>query len=116
MGLMDSLMGVLNQVGGAQGAGKGAIDGIMDIFRGSGMKGILQEFQNSGLGDIINSWISSGKNLPISTEQIKDALGMDRIREFAQKAGVDEEASIDMLKKMLPDVVDKMTPKGSVEE
>ncbi len=35
-----------------------------------GLSGLVQAFQKNGLGDIVNSWVSTGKNLPISAVQI----------------------------------------------
>lgn len=36
-----------------------------------GLAGLVQLFQKNGLGEIVNSWVSTGKNLPISADQIK---------------------------------------------
>ena len=40
-----------------------------------GMGGIISSLQNSGLGDIAESWLGDGDNQPISTDQLRDALG-----------------------------------------
>jgi uncharacterized protein YidB (DUF937 family) len=35
------------------------------------------------LGDVAGSWVGKGANLPVSGEQVINALGSDKIREIA---------------------------------
>jgi uncharacterized protein YidB (DUF937 family) len=75
---------------------------------------MVQAFKDKGLADVAASWISTGKNLPISPEQIQSVLGNSRIQEIAQKLGLSSEAASSQLSQMLPQVVDKLTPDGQI--
>lgn len=94
--LMSSVMGLL----GAQG----------------GLSGLISQFTSKGLGDVIGSWVSTGKNLPVSPDQLKSALGDDAVKNIASKLGMDSNSVTSQLSNLLPQVVDKLTPNGKVPE
>lgn len=68
------------------------------------------------MGEIIASWISIKPNLPLSAEQIQSVFGAEQIQAVAQKLGVDSQAASSGLASVLPSVVDKLTPDGTVPE
>jgi uncharacterized protein YidB (DUF937 family) len=80
-----------------------------------GLAGIVQSFQKNGLGDIVNSWVSTGQNLPVTPDQIKQGLGSDFLSQLAGKAGVSPDAASTQLSSLLPSVIDKVTPNGKIE-
>jgi len=80
-----------------------------------GLTGLVQGFQKNGLGDIVNSWVSTGANLPITPDQIKQGLGGDFLNQLAGKAGVPPDVASAQLSSLLPGVVDKLTPSGKIE-
>jgi uncharacterized protein YidB (DUF937 family) len=80
-----------------------------------GLAGIVQAFQKNGLGDIVNSWVGTGKNLPITPNQIKQGLGGDFLSQLASKAGISPDAASAQLSSLLPDMIDKATPNGKIE-
>src|SRR5262249_40902837 len=53
-----------------------------------GLGALIQGFREKGLGEVVNSWISTGQNLPISADQIQQALGNNKLQEIAQQSGV----------------------------
>ena len=63
----------------------------------------------------MNSWVSTGKNLPITPEQVKQGLGSDFLSQLAGKAGVSPDAASTQLSRLLPSVIDKVTPNGKIE-
>jgi uncharacterized protein YidB (DUF937 family) len=81
-----------------------------------GLNGLISQFASKGLGDVISSWVGTGKNLPVSGDQLKSALGEDTIKNIASKLGMDLNAVTTQLSNLLPDVVDKLTPDGTVPE
>ncbi|TAM83011.1 MAG: DUF937 domain-containing protein [Acidobacteria bacterium] len=81
-----------------------------------GLGGLVQAFQSKGLGDVVSSWVGTGQNLPISGEQIQSVLGSDTVQQLAAKAGVSPGAAQSALATVLPMVVDRLTPNGSVPE
>lgn len=50
-----------------------------------GLGGLVQAFQKNGLGEIVNSWVGTGKNLPISADQIQQGLGGDLLKQLAAR-------------------------------
>jgi len=116
MGFMDELK---NIVVGQQGeaGGSSMLDNLLDMLndqKSGGMSGLIQKFNEKGLGEHISSWISTGKNLPISADQIRDVLGSDRIKELASKLNLGEHDASKSLADFLPQLIDKLTPDGSV--
>jgi len=80
-----------------------------------GLTGLVQTFQKNGLGDIVNSWVGTGKNLPVTPQQIQQGLGGDLLSQLATKAGISTDAAGAQLAGLLPDLVDKLTPTGKIE-
>jgi uncharacterized protein YidB (DUF937 family) len=73
-------------------------------------------FRDKGLGEHVSSWVGSGANLPISPEQLHDVLGSANIEQLAAKFGLHSDQLSAMLAKVLPGLVDKMTPNGTIED
>lgn len=80
-----------------------------------GLAGLVQAFQKNGLADIVNSWVSTGQNLPVSAQQIKQGLGGDLLNQVSSKAGLSPDAASSQLAGLLPDLIDKLTPNGKIE-
>ena len=81
-----------------------------------GLRGLTESFKNQGMEDVINSWIGTGKNMPISPDEILKALGNDRLRGFSERAGVPQEEISGGLANILPDIIDKLTPQGRIPD
>lgn len=81
-----------------------------------GLTGLIETFKNKGLGDVVSSWISTGENNPVSGDEVTGALGSDTIRQIAEKLGISEGDASSRLAELLPQVIDKPTPDGSVPE
>jgi uncharacterized protein YidB (DUF937 family) len=77
-----------------------------------GLSGLLQSFQQSGHGDIMNSWIGSGQNQPITPEQLHQALGPQAVDNLSRLTGVAAPDLISELSRVLPGVIDRLTPQG----
>ena len=123
MGLLDSILGsVLG--GGASGQQSPIAQIAMQLLSGAGSSGrgggglgaLIQQFQKAGLGDAVNSWVSTGQNQPVTGAQVQQALGSEQIQQFAQKAGMQGGQVSDILAQLLPQLVDKVTPNGSVPQ
>jgi uncharacterized protein YidB (DUF937 family) len=113
MDLMDSLKSAIG--GGNQ--QNDLISIIMSLIGGEGgINNLIGQFASKGLGDVINSWVGTGKNLPISGDQLKGVLGDDTIKNLASKLEMDSGALTGQLSNLLPQVVDKLTPEGKVPE
>lgn len=113
-------MDILNTVKSALGGGDKQNDlmsSVIGMIGGQGgLNGLISQFASKGLGDVIGSWVGTGKNLPVSPDQLKSALGDDTVKNIASKLGMDTNAVTSQLSNLLPDVVDKLTPNGKIPE
>ncbi len=116
MGLLDSIVGQVLGNSGAQNTLLNAVMSMLGNQQAGGLAGLVGQFKDQGLGDIVNSWVSTGKNLPITPEQIQQGLGSDAIKKLASQAGIDPEQVTSHLSQLLPQVVDKLTPDGNIPQ
>jgi uncharacterized protein YidB (DUF937 family) len=122
MGLLDDLLktGLSSMAGpGQQQSGMGLATGILEMLTSQqtgGLQGLVQSFQAKGLGDVVSSWVSTGPNLPVTGEQVQNALGSDAISSLAQKAGIAPGVASSLLAQVLPALVDHLTPQGNIPE
>jgi uncharacterized protein YidB (DUF937 family) len=113
MGLLGDILSKVKG-GGSQGAIVDAITGLLQSKEVGGLDGLVQKFTKGGLGDIISSWVGTGANLPISPEQIQKGLGPTQLSQMASQLGISPDAVSKQLAKVLPGVVDKLTPEGKI--
>jgi len=92
------------------------VKGLIANPNGGGLAGLLQQFQAGGLGHLADSWVGKGQNLPISPEQIQSVLGSEWVRQMAAKVGIAPDALSGHLANVLPQLVDKVTPDGTVPD
>jgi len=101
-------------------AGGGLLSEIGKLFQsgdaGSTLSGGLGEmvnrFRMAGHGHAADSWVNSGTNLPMQTNDLEAALGDDTLLELEQKTGLSRDELLRRLATTLPDMVNKMTPDG----
>lgn len=79
-----------------------------------GLGGLLEKLGSSGQQDTVDSWVRPGENKPIAPGQLQNALGSQTISDLARKAGISEEELLAQLSRVLPGVVDRMTPQGQI--
>ena len=81
-----------------------------------GLSSLVERFQQNGHGDVINSWIGSGQNQPIAPDQLHQALGPDAVNNLSRLTGVSGQDLVAELSRVLPGIVDKLTPQGRVPD
>ncbi|HSW07062.1 YidB family protein [Aquabacterium sp.] len=122
MGLLDAVIGSL---GGAQPGGGGGqaalLQAVMSLLSshgegGAGLAGLVAQLSRGGLGDVVGSWVGTGQNLPVSADQLQDALGSDVVGDLAQQTGMNTGDLLGQLSQMLPRVVDQLTPQGQLPQ
>jgi uncharacterized protein YidB (DUF937 family) len=91
-------------LGSAEGAGAG------------GLPGLVAQFERAGLGDYVKSWVGHGDNLPITADHVTQALPPDQIAALAEKAGITPEQVSIVLAEILPHVVSRATPEGTLPD
>jgi uncharacterized protein YidB (DUF937 family) len=93
----------------AEPAGRGG-GGILD-----GLGDLLDNLAKSGQKDAADSWVKpDAQNQPIEPTDLGKAIGARTLSEIARQSGMSEEDLLKQLSKVLPGVVDKLTPAGRV--
>jgi len=117
MGLLDNLE---NQALGSVlgGSSNPLASGLLQMIQNQpgGLQGLVQSFHDKGLGAVAQSWVGSGQNMPISSDQIHQVLGSDQVKALAAKAGISPDMAGGAIAQLLPGIIDKLTPNGSVPD
>jgi len=114
MGLFDSLVSGL-EASDAQHAALYAEVGKLVDEQG-GVAGLQQKFQQAGFGGVVEGWISNGPNPPVTPAQTAQVVGDDKIADVAAKTGIPQDQVASAISKLLPMVVNELTPNGTVPE
>jgi uncharacterized protein YidB (DUF937 family) len=113
-------MGLLDDVTAAAGGGgsQRLVGAAMEALEQAGgvdaLGGLLGRFQSMGLQDAVGSWLGQGDNAPISADQAREAVGPERVDEIARSAGVSGDEAAGGLAALLPQLVDRLSPRGEL--
>jgi uncharacterized protein YidB (DUF937 family) len=118
-GLLGGLLGGKKGGSGGGGANVAAMAAVaaplvMKFLQGGGLQKLLGGFKEQGMAQQADSWVSTGKNEPITAQQLEQVAGTKEIDEIAQQVGASREQTAEVLAQALPQVVDKVTPNGQL--
>ena len=105
-GQNDQQGGVLGKLGGLLG---GASAG--SVLSG-GLRDLVERFKQNGQGQAADSWVKTGPNQPLGSDQLEQAIGPDVLNTLSQQTGLSREELLSRLTRELPAAVDKFTPEG----
>ncbi len=113
MSLLDDLSTKLQAKYGVGAEGNKVAAQTLKLIEGldNGMDGLVAKFEQAGLKAQAQSWVSKGKNLPVTAAQMKAALGPE-LEKYAQKANMTVDAAAAKFAEIMPEIVDKLTPDG----
>lgn len=111
MALLDSLFDVV--VSKVAGEYAGPISQFLKD--NGGLSGLAEKFQNGGAGEIFSSWVGTGDNQAIAADTINGILGSAQVQQVAQQLGLDPSQASALIAKVLPQLIDKLTPDASIE-
>jgi uncharacterized protein YidB (DUF937 family) len=113
---MDDISNMLNQAGaGGNGDPAAALGGLGQAIQGAGgIDGLLDKLRAGGLGGAVDSWVSTGQNQAVAPEALGQALGPDTVQQLSSGSGIDIGQLLPMLAAFLPQIVNMLTPNGSV--
>lgn len=131
MGLFDQMMGgVLGKVGGT-GLMTGMLNsalsgGLGDALPGmvnsalvktefGSLQGLLTYLQENGLADQVASWLSSGPNLAVTSQQLIAVIGPEHLAHISGAVGLPPETLGDLLAQHLPQLIDRLSPEGELQ-
>lgn len=117
MGLLDSVMNAASgMMNGGQGSGN-LLDAAVQLIKNNpdGLSGVVEQFRNGGLGEAVNSWVGTGENQPVSAESIQQVLGATQLGDIASRFGISSEQVSSGLATVLPELINQLTPNGTVD-
>lgn len=121
MGIFDGIVGnVLGALQGKNGEGVQldalgqALNGALANTQFGSLDGVLNQLQSSGLGAQVASWLGQGSNLPISADDLRSALGNEQLQTIGTQLGIPMDQVGELLAKVLPPTVDKLSPDGTL--
>ena len=103
--------------GGMSDVLKGGLGGLLaggaagSVISG-GLGDLLKQLQQNGHGETANSWVGNGPNKQIAPGDLASALGADQINSLMSQSGLSRDELLSGLSRMLPDVVNHLTPDG----
>lgn len=101
-GVIDNLRGMLTGTGTGTGTG-----GIV-----AGLQELLGRFTTPVQSAKAQSWVDTGPNGALGTDDLAAVLDDETLAELTQKTGLSREELLQRLSTTLPDAVDRMTPQG----
>ena len=114
---MDDLGDLVGGLTGQQTGGGGITEAFGSLVGGEGgLQGLLGQLQSSGLADQVGSWVGTGANKDVDAEQLRGALGDEKVANLAAKSGMSVEQLLPLLAAALPTVIDALTPDGNVPQ
>lgn len=76
--------------------------------------GLLQHLQQSDLDPQVSSWLGNGANMPVTVDQLRQALGDQHLRQLATAFGIPVDQLLAQLSEHLPAAVDHLSPNGTL--
>jgi uncharacterized protein YidB (DUF937 family) len=92
----------------------GLLDQLSKGVSGTALGDILDRFRNAGAGSKVDSWVSTGPNQPIDPKDVETAIDEDTLTSLSMQTGLTRDELIARITKDLPEVVDKLTPRGEL--
>jgi uncharacterized protein YidB (DUF937 family) len=107
---------VIGSLSGSAGQQSALAGSVLNMLGGQGgnLEGLVQTMKDKGLGAVAASWVGTGANQPITADQVGQILNNDQLRTLAAQHGLNVDELKSHLAQILPVVVDKLTPGGSL--
>ena len=111
----NPLGALLGSLGGGRGQSAGLLMAAMSLLQqNGGLPGVLNNFRQSGLGEHADSWVGTGSNMPLSPDQLQQALGSQSIGNIASQLGMSQGQAGSAMAQILPELINQFTPDGQV--
>jgi uncharacterized protein YidB (DUF937 family) len=102
MSWSDALKGSLGDILGQ--AEATALPALMNRLLGAdALQSMLAKLQEQGLGEHVQSWLDENRqNIPVSAEQLRQALGNEHVQQLAASAGIPVDKVLAVIAQYLP--------------
>jgi uncharacterized protein YidB (DUF937 family) len=115
LGGLGGLGNLGSLLGGKGGMGGGVLMALLPLLAGGGLGKILGGLQGSHASKL-SSWVGTGPNDEIEPDELEAVLGSDQVAQIARDSGVSHEEAKGSLSKLLPGVIDHLSPNGSMPD
>jgi uncharacterized protein YidB (DUF937 family) len=78
------------------------------VQRHGAVSGILKRMEQLGLGAVASSWLGSGVQVPIFSEQLHALFGTSALRAFAARLGLQPRDLVRRLSQTLPNILNRL--------
>ena len=112
----NPLGAALGRAGGGMAASALMALAFRVLQQNGGITGLIDKLRQSGLGSQASSWVGTGDNLPVSGDQLRNALGPGQLEQIASHFGITQDQATSGLAQVLPELVNQMTPAGEVPD
>src|SRR5579872_3755795 len=94
MGLFDTVSSALKGVTGQVDAATlpAMLNAALAKTSLGNLQGMVDALKNAGLDQQVASWLGPGKNLPVTADQLRAALGDERVKQLAASYGIPVDA------------------------
>jgi uncharacterized protein YidB (DUF937 family) len=79
-----------------------------------GLQGVLDKLHQAGLDKQVQSWISNGRNIPVTPDELRNALNDKQLQQIARSMGLPVDQALEVVAKYLPQAVDQASPNGKL--
>lgn len=84
------------------------------VQKNGGMGQVLDRFRQKGFGRQAQSWVQAGDNDGIDERAVEQVVGQPELQQMAQRLGVPEQEVAQAFAEIMPEMVDQLTPQGSL--
>lgn len=87
---------------------------LIGMLSGGGLAKLLGNMKFLGFAQHADSWVGNGPNQSITPDQAKQIVGDTQVQQLASQSGLSADQVSSQLSTMLPNLVNHVTPNGSV--
>lgn len=86
----------------------------LDRLLGGGLSELTDRFRQNGHSQTVDSWVGTGPNRDVSSQDLEQALGAETLDELSEQTGLSRDEVLARLSRDLPKAVDHYTPEGQL--
>jgi len=83
-------------------------------FGQGGLAELVGQFRGAGHAEAVESWVGTGPNRAIEPSALEAVFGRERVGAMAQESGLPQNDLLSGLARMLPEVINGLTPQGQL--
>ncbi len=77
---------------------------------------LVDQLSKGGLDVQVKSWLGTGQNQPVNPDQLRGALGEQKVQQIGQQAAIPVDSILQILAKYLPSAIDQASPNGKLQD